>query len=202
MVTDGMLTVSGLLQLRLGRPAINQPSTCTKFFVSEWQRASVVLSVLLQFCIPAGQSTFLSLLFIFHSAPKCARKEYEGVERRETHLPVISKWLFLPSIQYTRVCSSFILHLMVGLSFLFFLSFFFLGCLEFVLHGLLDCVSRSFIVGTNRAYLSKRVCIKCGRACVMQCVALEAFCSPYLVASHQLCRIHLIPILQTEMQKN
>ena len=91
MVTDGMLTVSGLLQLRLGRPAINQPSTCTKFFVSEWQRASVVLSVLLQFCIPAGQSTFLSLLFIFHSSPKCARKECAGVGERGTHLPVISK---------------------------------------------------------------------------------------------------------------
>jgi len=91
MVTDGMLTVSGLLQLRLGRPAINQPSTCTKFFVSEWQRASVVLSVLLQFCIPAGQSTFLSLLFIFHSSPKCAQKECEGEGERGTHLPVISK---------------------------------------------------------------------------------------------------------------
>lgn len=195
MVTDGMLTVSGLLQLRLGRPAINQPSTCTKFFVSEWQRASVVLSVLLQFCIPAGQSTFLSLLFIFHSSPKCARKEYEGVERRETHLPVISKWLFLPSIQYARVCSSFILCLMVGLPFLSFL-----GYLGFVLHGPLVCVSQGLLLSVQigHTYQSRSV----HKLWPGLWHALESFYSLYLVPSSQLCRIGIIPILQTEMQRN
>lgn len=124
-----MLTVSGLLQLRLGRPAINQPSTCTKFFVSEWQRASVVLSVLLQFGIPAGQSTFLSLLFIFHSSPKCARKECEGVGNRKMHLPVISKWHFFFLASNMIGCvSSFYSIPHSGFAFYFFLS-----CLGFVL---------------------------------------------------------------------
>lgn len=154
MVTDGMLTVSGLLQLRLGRPAINQPSTCTKFFVSEWQRASVVLSLLLQFCIPAGQSTFVSLLFIFHSSPKCARKEYEGVERRETHLPVISKWhYFFLASNMPGCVSSYYSMPHSGFAFSFFLSF-----LGFVLDSSLICVSGFFIVGASRAYLLKQVC--------------------------------------------
>lgn len=149
-----MLTVSGLLQLRLGRPAINQPSTCTKFFVSEWQHASVVLSVLLQFCIPAGQSTFLSLLFIFHSSPKCVRKEYEGVGRRVTQVPVISKWpYFFLASNMPGCVSSFYSMPHSGFAF-----YFFLGFLGFVLDGPLICVSRSFIVGANRAYLPKQVC--------------------------------------------
>lgn len=149
-----MLTVSGLLQLRLGRPAINQPSTCTKFFVSEWQRASVVLSLLLQFCIPAGQSTFVSLLFIFHSSPKCASKEYEGVERRETHLPVISKWhYFFLASNMPGCVSSYYSMPHSGFACSFFLSF-----LGFVLDSSLICVSSFFIVGASRAYLLKQVC--------------------------------------------
>jgi hypothetical protein len=118
MVTDGMLTVSGLLQLRLGRPAINQPSTCTKFFVSEWQ-CLCMLSVLSQFRIPAGQSTFLSLLFIFRSSPKRARKESGGWAGNTSTCnfkndiiscqPQICQGVFLP----------FIPHLIVSLLFIF-----------------------------------------------------------------------------------
>lgn len=149
-----MLTVSGLLQLRLGRPAINQPSTCTKFFVSEWQRASVVLSLLLQFGIPAGQSTFLSLLFIFHSSPKCARKEYEGVGSKETHLPVISKWHYFLLASHLQGCvSSFYSMPHSVFAFYFFLEFSW-GCAWW---PLTLCLKVLYCAG-RRAYLVKQVC--------------------------------------------
>lgn len=151
MVTDGMLTVSGLLQLRLGRPAINQPSTCTKFFVSEWQ-CLCMLSVLSQFRIPAGQSTFLSLLFIFRSSPKRARKEKWGLGE-ETHPPVISKWhYFLPASNMPGCVPSFYSALHSGFAFSLFSPWFFLGCAWW------PCVLRSFIVSISRTHLSGQVC--------------------------------------------
>lgn len=80
MVTDGMLTVSGSLQLRLGRPAINQPSTCTKFFVSEWHCSSVVLPVLLQFLYSCRAKYFFVSYAHFQQLPKKKKKKKHGKE--------------------------------------------------------------------------------------------------------------------------
>lgn len=130
-------------------------------------------SVLLQFCIPAGQSTFLSLLFIFHSAPKCTRKECEGVGRGETHLPVISKWhYFFPASNVPGCVSSFYSMPHSGFTFYFFWVFLVCAQAPFSVTEVLYCWCPESAPTEGGLHIHN------GQACVVQ---QGSYCVPYLI---------------------
>lgn len=133
----------------------------------------------------------------FPQLPKMSQKRVQGGgEKGNTSTCNFKMTLFLPSIKYARVCFSLLFHASQWACLLFFSEFSWFCAAQ----SLNLCLKVLYCWCKQDIPTKAGLCINHGWARARQCGAYTSFYILYLGPSSQLHGMHVIPILQTEMQ--